>query len=333
MAARVRPRDLGIAAVLAVVQLVGGHFAARNLGVELSPLGYGLLVVGPALVAVRRPYPVPVLVGAIAAAASFVLLGYGYGPIFLSLVVAFLNAGVNGSRARSYPLVPLGYALTVWPVPTLMHVKSASWWQAVGLASWLAVLVGIAEGVRQRRAVVQARQERAVAARRQEQERRRSQASAERLAIARELHDVLGHSLSLINVQAAVALELLPRKPEQAATALVAIRDASRDALGEVHTLLKSIRAADGAPTGPVPSVTDLDVLVHHARAAGVDVDTAVTGAVRKLPSLVDGAAARIVREALTNVVRHAPGARAAVTVGYSPTGLSIRVDNGPSPG
>ena len=318
------PTDWLLAATVGLIQLVGGHGANANQSdvTVLDGFGYLLLAVGPAALVVRRGYPMPVFLVTLAAAIGYVARGYGYGPIFLSLVVGFLTAAVDGSRWRSYPLVPAGYLLLVWPVPVLIGRPPPSWWQALGIAAWLLVLVSIAEGVRQRRAVVQARRQRAEA-------HQRRRASEERLAIARELHDVLAHSLSLINVQSAVALELLDRKPEQAGVALAAIKSASRDALGEVHALLDSIRSgADPAPTTPAPTVADLDAVVARARSAGIEVHTTIDGAVRRLPTVVDVAAARIVQESLTNVARHAPGASATVAVRYAPDALRIRVDD-----
>jgi signal transduction histidine kinase len=325
-----RPRDWVPALIVAAIQFGGGPVAnAHSPGVSsLDTFGYLLLAVGPVALLMRHRFPLPVLACALAAAATYVLCGYGYGPIFMSLVVAFLTAAPIRPRWRTYLLVPLGYLVIIWPLPSLLGDVGPNLWQATGLGAWLAVLVSIAEGIRQRRAVVESRRRAAEAARHDAEAQRLRRASEERLAIARELHDVLGHSLSMINVQSSVALELFDRKPEQAAIALAAIRDASREALGEVHTLLRSIRGADAAPTAPVPSIADVDAVVQHARAAGLEVRTAVAGTARKLPTVVDVAAARIAREALTNVARHAPGANAIVTVGYTPDGIDIRIDN-----
>ncbi|MGX1808885.1 sensor histidine kinase [Nocardia sp. NPDC055321] len=337
----IRGWDALIAVVIAVVQLGGGTAANAHQDVlrDLDPLGYALLAAGPLLLLVRRRYPEPVLYGTIAAAAAYLLLGYGYGPIFLSLVVAFLTAGVRGSRWRTYPLVLAGYLAMVWPVPGWRGYASNSW-QQFGLLAWLVVLVAIAEGIRQRRAALLARREQeAEALRNAEAERARElaeqeqRAGEERLAIARELHDVLAHSLSLINVQSSVALELFDRKPEQAATALAAIKTASKDALGEVNSLLRSIRggtATVSAPVTPTVGIGDLEALTGPARTAGVQVRTIVTGTVRRLPAVVEVAAARIVQEALTNVVRHAPGASVLVTIRYSAERLFVCVENTP---
>ncbi|WP_454189518.1 sensor histidine kinase [Nocardia iowensis] len=380
--------DWGVALVVAALQIVGGTFANMRTGENsLDVLGYLLLLAGPVALIWRRAKPVPVLLVALGACAAYLALGYGYGPIFFSLIIAFLTAASTGSRWWTYPLVPLGYSALVWPLPELLG-RGADVWKIFALMAWLVVLLCVAEGIRQRKAVLVARRQRAEAARRDEEAQRERRASEERLAIARELHDVLAHSLSLINVQSSVALELFDRKPEQAATALDAIKTASRDALAEVHTLLHSIRtggtvagesdasAAEftdepsapsrrrprgwgtrnsagtervsaedeqsasagaesaeavprpAAPRTPAPSIADLDNLLQRARAAGLTVQTKVIGEPEQLPSVIDVAAARIIQEALTNVVRHAPGAEASVTVRYTAQSVDLTVDN-----
>ncbi|MFF2553108.1 sensor histidine kinase [Nocardia sp. NPDC058058] len=338
--------DVLLALVVAAIQLGAGTLANEHQtgtrGLDL--LGYALLAAGPLLLTVRRRYPEPVFYAVLAITSAYLLIGYGYGPVFLALVVAFLTAGVRGPRWRTYGFVPVGYLLMVWPVPGWRGYDTNSW-QQFGLLAWLVVLVAIAEGLRQRMAATTARRGRAEEARRNEQaqhereaaERARAAAereqrvSEERLAIARELHDVLAHSLSLINVQSSVALELIDRRPEQAATALAAIKDASKDALGEVHALLRSIRGGTGtvpAPIAPTVVISDLESLLQPARATGLEVRAIVTGVPKRLPSVVDVAAARIVQESLTNVVRHAPGASVLVTVRYSADRLHLAVDN-----
>ncbi|MGW5730022.1 histidine kinase [Nocardia beijingensis] len=348
--------DWGVALVVAAVQLVGGTFAnMRQTGVHsLDVLGYLLLLAGPVALIWRRAQPLPVLIVVLAVCVAFFLRGYGYGPIFVSLVVAFLTAASSGSRWWTYPLVPLGYLALVWPLPALLD-RPANLWQVFALMAWLAVLLLVAEGIRQRKAVLVARGQRAEAARRDEEAQRERRASEERLAIARELHDVLAHSLSMINVQSSVALELLDKRPEQAETALTAIKNASRDALAEVHALLHTIRSGSDsttpgeqsataaaeaeetasteaepppAPRAPAPSIGDLDELLQRPRTTGLTVTTRVLGTPQQLPSVIDVAAARIIQESLTNVLRHAPGADAAVTVRYTPDSVDITVDN-----
>ncbi len=343
-------QDWSLAAVVAVIQLVGSSGAnSHQTGVRsLDAFAYLLLLAGPVALGFRRVLPEPVLAVALVATVTYVLRDYGYGPIFLSLVIAFLSAAITGSRWRTYPVVAIGYLAMVWPLPALLGRHSDAW-QIFGLLAWMGVLVGIAEGVRQRRAVVLARRQRAEAAQRDEQAQQARAASEERLAIARELHDVLAHSLSLINVQSSVALELFDRKPQQAAAALATIKTTSKEALTEVHTLLHAIRSGAAvvpeypeqalaqedapppprpAPRAPAPTLDDLDTLLERTRATGLDVDTKIIGTPKKLPSVIDVAAARIVQESLTNVVRHAPGATALITLRYTPESVDITVDN-----
>ena len=242
--------------------------------------------------------------------------------------MAFLTAAPVGSRWRTYPLPVLGWVAVVWLVPLIRGEDPPPTVVSTGIAAWLLVLVAIAEGIRQRRAVLDARRQRKAAMAREarsEQERRATQA---RLSIARELHDVLAHSLSMINVQSSVALELLDDHPERAGPALAAIKDASRQAISDVHSLVTALRADTGQPTAPTPGIADLDGLVGTARATGLTVTTAVQGSPRPLPTVIDVAAARIVQESLTNVVRHSTAENAEVTVTYGADELTVAVDN-----
>lgn len=179
------------------------------------------------------------------------------------------------------------------------------------------------------------RRDRAAEAERLRKEETRRRASEERLQIARDLHDVLAHNISLINVQAGVALHLIDEKPEQARTALAAIKEASRDALRELRTALDVLRRTDdAAPRTPAPGLGSLDELVSRTSAAGVQVRTEIAGEARPLPAGVDVTAYRIIQEALTNVVRHASKASATVRVTYGANDLSVQIeDDGAGPG
>ncbi|MBH0781273.1 sensor histidine kinase [Nocardia sp. NEAU-351] len=343
--------------VIALVQLAGAR--AANLEQHdvhaLAWPAYILLLAGPAALVLRRQSPFPVLALTLSAAAAYLISGYGYGPIFLSVAVAFLTAAVVGSRWWTYPLLPLAYLLTVWPLPALLDHPTTPW-QQFAAAGWLTVLLATAEGIRQRRTVIEARAQRAEAARRDEEAQRELRASEERLAIARELHDVLAQSLSLIDLQSSVALELFEEKPAQAVSALTTINSASKEALARAQTMLEKIRPGsapeeiapradlepepDGAssnghtpqpapaPRPPTPSIEDLDNLLQRPRTAGLTVDTKVIGTREPLPSVLDAAAVRIIQESLTNVVRHAPGACATVTVRYTPESVDLTIDN-----
>ncbi|MFC4124354.1 sensor histidine kinase [Nocardia rhizosphaerae] len=348
-------RDWSLAAVVAIVQFAASSGAdTHQTGVRsLDAFAYLLLLAGPIALGFRRLLPVPVLLVTLFAALVYVLRDYGYGPIFLSLVIAFLTAAVRGPRRRTYPIIAVGFLLLVWPLPALLGRDTGSW-QVFGLLAWLGVLIGVAEGIRSRRTVRLAREQLAEAVRRDEQARQARAACEERLAITGELHDVLAHSLSLINTQSSVALELFDRKPQQAAAALATIKTTSKEALTEVRTLLHTIHAgepaspiaaaetavADAPVPAPAPqpprparhtppaSLEDLDGLLAPARATGLAVETKIIGTPKKLPDVIDVAAARIVGESLSNVVRHAPGATATITLRYTPASVDITVDN-----
>src|SRR5579859_4725585 len=171
---------------------------------------------------------------------------------------------------------------------------------------------------------------RQVERRAEEAERTRDEAAQrrameERLRIARELHDSLTHSISVIQVQAGVAVHLARKRGEDVPPALLAIQEAGTDAVRELRATLGVLRSEeDGDGSG----LSQLDSLVARARAAGLPVTVTVTGAERPLPPEVDQAAYRIVQEALTNVSRHASQASASVHLHYTPEALSIQVDD-----
>jgi signal transduction histidine kinase len=167
-------------------------------------------------------------------------------------------------------------------------------------------------------------EQRAEQAERTRDEAARRRAMEERLRIARELHDSLTHSISVIQVQAGVAVHLARKRGEEVPPSLLAIQEAGADAARELRTTLGALRSEDGDCSG----LGQLDSLVARARAAGLPVTVTVTGAERALPPEVDQAAYRIVQEALTNVSRHAGHACASVHLHYAPETLSVQVDD-----
>jgi signal transduction histidine kinase len=154
-------------------------------------------------------------------------------------------------------------------------------------------------------------------------------ADEERMRIARELHDVLAHNISLINVQAGVALHLMDEQPGQSRSALVAIKQASNDALKELRSVLDVLRQGqEQPPRASASGLAHLNSLVAGASATGLEVRTRVEGTPRPLPAGVDLAAFRIVQEALTNITRHAGPATATVLVAYGDQELTVQVDD-----
>jgi signal transduction histidine kinase len=154
--------------------------------------------------------------------------------------------------------------------------------------------------------------------------------AAERGRIARELHDIVGHAISVIAVQADAAARLLPHDPSRVAGPLETIQTTSRGALAEMRRLVGLLRVTDAAELEPAPGLADLEQLADEARRSGLPVTVDLIGESRPLPATLDLAAYRIVQEGLTNVRKHARDAEAKVTVSYSPASLGIEVhDNG----
>jgi signal transduction histidine kinase len=337
--------------VLALIQVLGSAAAARHRHADLPPLGYALLVVGPAVLLVRRQLRLVALVVAVVATTAYFTLGYPDGPAFLAALVAVLGALRTGHQVPTWVALALAYvtyavAGFVWPAAV-----RPSPGRLITVAAWLLVVVVVGEAARLRtahfRELVRARAERERALADQEQarlEHRRRQASEERLRIARELHDVLGHHLSLINVQAGVGLHLMDQRPEQARAALTAIKQASAEALREVRGVLGALRPDDESPPRvPTPGlsapgnpdqVAGLRALISEVAAAGLPVDLRVHGPVRALPAEVDRAAYRVTQEALTNVRRHAGvGAAARVRIQYGHDEVVVAIaDDGTGP-
>ncbi|MDT9699614.1 histidine kinase [Streptomyces sp. P17] len=165
------------------------------------------------------------------------------------------------------------------------------------------------------------------------QERSRRTLLEERTTIARELHDVVAHHMSVVAIQAEAAPYRVENPPPELERAFATIRENAVAALTELRRVLGVVRAEDyEAPDAPQPTLADLDALLANVRDAGLSVQKTVTGAVRELPQGVELSAYRIVQEALSNTLRHAPGASAKVEIGYVLGGLGLRVVNTPPP-
>ncbi|MEU8380024.1 sensor histidine kinase [Streptosporangium sp. NPDC048865] len=293
------------------------------LRVPLDPLGWALLLAGPLALIVRRRRPVLSLAVAAGSTVIFVGLGHPYGPVFLSPVVAFHTAVVSGHRRAAWSIWGLTYVFLVVYTSWFAPVRTTGWFHDLTLAALMGLVLVVAEFSR-------ARRERQAERERVKEEEVRRRASEERLTMARELHDVLAHNISLIHVQASTALHLIDDRPEQARTALTTIKQASKDVLTEMRSVLNVLR--DGAPRSPTAGLDRLDELIERS---GLPVTKEIVGEAGPLPPGVDRAGYRIVQEALTNVTRHAPGASVTVVLGYDPRALTIRVTDsgGDAPG
>jgi signal transduction histidine kinase len=235
--------DLALPLVVVIVQVAAGvainchHHHLSELGV----VGWGCLVGGPLALVVRRRHPV----GALCVAFAATLGPSGSSAANLSLIVAFFVAATHGHRRAAWASIAAGFVWSAWLGSLAYREKTASVVFALVLAAWLAVLVMAAEAVR----VTRERRAEALAARAIEARR---QASEERLRMARDLHDIIGHNISLINFEAGVGLDLWESQPDEAHAALAAIKAVSKDALRELRALLGALRQAeDGHPGRP----------------------------------------------------------------------------------
>jgi signal transduction histidine kinase len=207
----------------------------------------------------------------------------------------------------------------------------------VGHLGVVAVGSGVAwvfgDRARTRQAYLSQLEERAARLEREHQDHARRAAEAERNRIARELHDVVAHNVSVIAVQAGAARTTVQQRPERASEAFRLIERTARTTLAELRTLLGILRRADqeGPGRGPQPSLSQLDALVTRARESGLSIEVRTEGSLEALPAMVDLSAYRIVQEAVTNVIKHAPGARVHLLVRRTDRAIDvIVVDDGP---
>jgi len=320
-------RDLALPLVLLAVQLtaaatIEGRWHLFSPPRSLGPVDWVLLVVGPVALVARRRHPVLVLW--VTFATTFAPSGTGLTHV--SFLVAFFVAATSGQRYLAWLALALTYVWTIWLAP-LAGGYTVPANDALGLAGWLLAVAIAAEATR-------IRGERAAVTRASRQLDQRRQQSDERLRIARDLHDVIGHNISLINVQASMGLDLMDSQPEQARAALSAIKSASKEALEELRTMLTPLRGDDDvAPRSPAPGLDRLPELIEVTRAAGLAVEVEINGTARPLPAAVQLAAYRIIQESLTNVARHAGRVPVTVRVSYDDADVHVEIDdNGPAP-
>ncbi len=281
------------------------------------------------LLLLRRLAPVPLLVIALVAAAVHVGILQRPTPMIFAVVVLLATVCV---RMERWPAIGLGSAIAVSLYVlglTSNDVELGDARAVIGVA-WTAGAVGVADAVRSwrsYRASAEAELRSAVLA---SEAQARQQVSEERLAIARELHDLLAHNLSVMNVQNGAALHLLRSDPDKAEESLKAAREAGRSVLDELRELLSVLRHDDGvddAPTASLPTVDDVGRLVETMRSAGLNVTWSRSGSARALAPAVSLAAYRIVQESLTNAARHGTG-HVDLSTDWREDGLSIAVVN-----
>src|SRR5437879_7854094 len=308
--------EAGLPVMVAAGFVVGSAFLADVP--TLGPLGYGLLLAGAASLLVRRMHPVAALAGTVITAFAYDLLNYPGGLCTIAVGVAlFAVADAGHSRIGISAIIAVvGGFLGIGVLLGRGHVIDLI--TALWFAGWLVASLMLGETTRGRRAYLEEVEQRAVEAERSREDEARRRAREERIRIARELHDVLAHRISMIGVQSGVGAHLMDRDPGQARSALIAVNQASKEALQELRATLGLLRQVDGPePRSPAPGLAQLERVIASTTAAGVEVRLDVTGKPRDLPTGVDLAAYRIIQESLTNVIRHARAATARIAIAY----------------
>ncbi|MDP9207445.1 MAG: histidine kinase dimerization/phosphoacceptor domain-containing protein, partial [Actinomycetota bacterium] len=272
---------LGIGLVQVVGVLLSERYGHSPDWRDPDALAYLLLTAGAAALLLRRRWPLGVLAVTLACGLAYAARTYPEGPSQLAVYPALWTVALTVPRRRAW-LAAAVAALAVGaaelffyddtmldgePLYAAVTVLAAMWW---------------GEAVRARRAYVAELRDRAERAERTREEEARRRVDEERMRIARELHDVVSHTIGVISVQAGVASHLLHRRPDKAADSLAAIRQASDEALGELHAMLGVLREGEGdsgrAPLAPAPGLAELDALVAQAAGAGVEVTVSLEG-------------------------------------------------------
>lgn len=315
---RIGVRDWVIAVGVAAILLVTG-LSEQRPAADLDLLGYGLLTAGGLALAARRRAPVPVL-----AVTGLCAVGYQAAGVDVP-AVAYLFAVYAAVRAghRTITVVASVIMLAALPLAAMasgLHDTGEAFAQARGALelAWLIAAGAAGEALRQA-------ERRADEAERTREETARHRADEERLHLARELHDSLTHQISVIKVQAEVAVHLARKRGEPVPEALLAIREAGREAARELRATLEALRDDDKNPPRGLDQVPEL---VQRARTIGLDAKLTIEGHRNDVPAAVDRTAYRIVQESLTNIARHAAAATAWVRIDYRPDALVIRIDD-----
>ncbi|MFE9476238.1 sensor histidine kinase [Streptomyces griseofuscus] len=291
------------------------------------------LVVGAAGCAVlllRARWPLPVLVVTLACALVSMALTTLVFPAALMVLVALVRVGMS----LPVRVVAASTAVTVcavyFTVDLARNIKSFDLSSADQLG-WFVAASAAGVAVTNRRRFVAEAEERALRAEQSREAEAHRRVSEERLRIAQELHDVIGHSIAVINVQAGTAAHVIDTSPRQVRQSLELIRRASSSAMEEIRTTLGLLRTADPQhlPVAPAPGLDDVSALVDGARAGGLRVGYIVGGPVREVPHVVGTTVYRLVQEALTNAVKYAgAGANVEVRLEYEEHGLHLSVED-----
>ncbi|MPZ53412.1 MAG: sensor histidine kinase [Acidimicrobiia bacterium] len=296
-----------------------------------EPLGRVLLIAAAATLVFRRRWPVVVMWAVISLGFIYDFLGYPGAFYTVAIVMGIYSVAAQGWRWTAVAgavITFVSFGLVDFALETghLITGQGALWF-----VGWLIVAVLLGEVSRSRRDFVASIEQRAIEAERTRQEETLRRVGEERMRIARELHDVLAHSISIINVQAGAAAHHLDSDPEKAREAISIVRNTGKEAIQELRSSLGVLRGQEnGDPTRrrPTPGLGDLEQLMASARRAGPVVEFSTRGNLDDVPPDVALTVYRIVQESLTNVTRHGGDASATVTIERDSDTLTVTVED-----
>ena len=324
--------DAGVGVGVAVLVLAASWTGAGPPWIisprPLDAVAVGLVGVVAGALALRRRYPISVLVVLNAVTLAWAAGQYPGRVIMLApLIACYTLAALRGWRWGLAGAV--GTALCALVAIRVAFGAAQPPGGTAGIAVWIVATAGAAgTAVGYYRALLVATRAQLARQAQTREEQARRRAVEERLRIARELHDVFGHTMATISVQAGVGIHLLQQRPGQAVAALTTIKQISDQGLTDVKTILGVLRADNdpAQPRTPRGGIDQLDALLDPVRAAGVQPQLTVHGHARPLPAAVDLAAYRIIQEALTNVLRHARARTVQLDLRYEPSQVVIRI-------
>jgi signal transduction histidine kinase len=313
---------LGLATLVFLVAVV-----AQRAGGTAEALGAAALCLP---LAWRRRWPLQVLIVVACGGLVYLSLAHATNNFILPLMVALYTVTATaGSRQRTVAIAGGALLYAIFIALVFKPDAGSTPRQIVGAATLLGLGIAIGEAVRSHRALLGAMRERAERAEREQELQTRREVDEERLRIARDVHDLVAHNIATISTQASVGAHIGRDDPVRAVEALDSINLVSTRALEDLRRALGVVRDANGSdPTAPAPSVHEVSALVEQARGAGLSVELTLEGSSVSLAPALQIAVYRIVQEALTNVMRHARGARAAVRIISAPTQVDVEIVN-----
>ncbi|GAA2156857.1 MULTISPECIES: sensor histidine kinase [Glycomyces] len=311
--------DIGLAVLLAL--LVSGTTVGAAPDHRPGPLAFALIAATAAFLAVRRRWPEVALAGTLAGLYLYLYLGLPEGPIYMLPAVAVFSLAFARPLKRLLFVLPGLFAVNTAYQTFVLGEITDLWVNASITFVWLAIPAAGGRIVREAR---HAR------AREREAERERYRAD-ERVEMAREIHDVVGHSLAVVSMNAGVALHVLekrPGTPPEVVENLQAIRDASTRALQDLRATLAPLRQGRQPELRPTGAIADIPSLVEAVRTGGLEVEYEVTGEPEAVPTNIAATTYRVVQESLTNVIRHAEASKATVRIYCDPRWVRILVED-----